>query len=152
MWTLLGIINKNLIVAIPVMMVFGFIFGITFQAAFLKSLIIPFTFLMVYPMMVTLKIKKVFEGGDIKAQVLTQCINFGIIPLNFKNEKNYGGIDQGDELEIPNIKKRLKDGEKIIVENKTKGTEFEVTYDLSERQKMILLAGGTLAYMKKQAK
>lgn len=79
-------------------------------------------------------------------------INFGIIPLNFKNEKDYEGIDQGDELEIPNVKKRLKDGGTIVVENKTKGTEFEVTYDLSERQKMILLAGGTLAYMKKQAK
>ena len=94
MWTFLGIINKNLIIAIPVMMVFGFIFGITFQSTFLKSLIIPFTFLMVYPMMVTLKVKKVFEGGDIKAQIWTQCINFGIIPfvafglgsLFFKNQ------------------------------------------------------------------
>jgi ACR3 family arsenite efflux pump ArsB/nucleotide-binding universal stress UspA family protein len=36
---------------------------------------------MVYPMMVTLKIKKVFEGGDVKAQVVTQLINFGIIPF-----------------------------------------------------------------------
>ncbi len=79
-------------------------------------------------------------------------INFGIIPLNFKNEKDYKGIDQGDELEIPNIKKKLENGETIVVKNKTKGTEFEVTHDLSERQKMILLAGGTLAYMKKQAK
>lgn len=79
-------------------------------------------------------------------------INFGIIPLNFKNEKDYEGIDQGDELEIPNIKKKLENGETIVVKNKTKGTEFEVTHDLSERQKMILLAGGTLAYMKKQAK
>ncbi len=81
MWKYLTLINKNLIIAIPVMMILGFIFGITFQAAFLKSLIIPFTFLMVYPMMVTLKIKKVFEGGDIKAQVLTQCINFAIVPF-----------------------------------------------------------------------
>jgi aconitate hydratase len=79
-------------------------------------------------------------------------INFGIIPLNFKNEKDYEGIDQGDELMIPNIKKKLENGETIVVKNKTKGTEFEVTHDLSERQKMILLAGGTLAYMKKQAK
>jgi len=79
-------------------------------------------------------------------------INFGIIPLNFKNEKDYEGIDQGDELEIPNIKKKLENRETIVVKNKTKGTEFEVTHDLSERQKMILLAGGTLAYMKKQAK
>jgi hypothetical protein len=35
------------------------------------------------------------------------------------------------------------------VKNITKGTEFEATYDLSDRQKKILLAGGTLAMMKK---
>ena len=81
MWKYLTLINKNLIIAIPVMMILGFIYGIIFQTAFLKNLIIPFTFLMVYPMMVTLKIKKVFEGGDLKAQVLTQFINFGIVPF-----------------------------------------------------------------------
>ncbi|MCF8069818.1 MAG: universal stress protein [Desulfobacterales bacterium] len=81
MWKFLGSINKNLIIAIPVTMVFGFIYGMFFPAAFLKNLIIPFTFLMVYPMMVTLKIKKVFEGGDLKAQILTQLINFGIVPF-----------------------------------------------------------------------
>ena len=81
MWKVLGKISKNLIIAIPVMMISGFIFGIIFNAAFLKSLIIPFTFLMVYPMMVTLNIQKVFEGGDGKAQILTQIINFGIVPF-----------------------------------------------------------------------
>ncbi len=81
MWKWLGKINKHLVVAIPMMMVLGFFYGLAFEASFLKSLIIPFTFLMVYPMMVTLKIRKVFEGGDTKAQVLTQAINFGVVPF-----------------------------------------------------------------------
>ena len=81
MWKLLQNINKNLIVAIPVLMAAGFVAGLYLEAAPLKQLIVPFTFLMVYPMMVTLKIKKVFEGGDAKAQILTQLINFGIIPF-----------------------------------------------------------------------
>lgn len=81
MWTLLGRLNKNLIVAIPVLMVLGFLFGWKFQAQGLKNLILPFTFLMVYPMMVTLKLRKVLEGGDGKAQFLTQFINFAIIPF-----------------------------------------------------------------------
>jgi len=81
MWKFLGMINKNLVTAIPLMMVLGFVFGITFESGFLKNLIVPFTFLMVYPMMVTLKIRKVLEGGDMKAQILTQCINFGIVPF-----------------------------------------------------------------------
>ena len=75
-------------------------------------------------------------------------INFGILPLNFKDESDYDGIDQGDELEIPNIKKLLSEGKNLIVKNKTKGTEFEVVYSLSDRQKDVLLAGGTLSYMK----
>ena len=81
MWKLLQTINKNLIVTIPVMMVTGFATGLLTNAAPLKQLIVPFTFLMVYPMMVTLKIKKVIEGGDTKAQILTQVLNFGIIPF-----------------------------------------------------------------------
>ncbi len=81
MWTLLTKINKNLIIAIPVMLIAGFIFGVFVKAGFLKSLILPFTFLMVYPMMVTLKIKQVLEGGDGKAQIYTQLINFAIIPF-----------------------------------------------------------------------
>jgi ACR3 family arsenite efflux pump ArsB len=81
MWSLLSTINKKLIIAIPIMMAAGFLYGLAVPADNLKALIIPFTFLMVYPMMVTLRIKKVLEGGDGKAQLLTQLINFGIIPF-----------------------------------------------------------------------
>jgi ACR3 family arsenite transporter len=82
MWTLLGILNKRLIIGIPLMMVAGMICGLWTDAAFLKKLILPFTFLMVYPMMVTLKLKQIFEGGDTKAQLLTQIINFTVIPFS----------------------------------------------------------------------
>ena len=78
-------------------------------------------------------------------------VNFGIAPLLFKNPADYDAIEQGDELEIPSIREKIKAGEDLVVENKTKGTKFEVTYQLSERQKQILLAGGTLAYMKGKA-
>ena len=81
MWSMLTKLNKNLLLAIPVMMLAGFVFGVAVDAAFLKALIIPFTFLMVYPMMVTLKLKKVMEGGDGKAQLLTQLINFCVVPF-----------------------------------------------------------------------
>ncbi len=81
MWSIISKITKNLVFAIPAMMVFGFLYGHYFDSTMLKNLIVPFTFLMVYPMMVTLKIKKVFEGGDTKAQLLTQLINFAVIPF-----------------------------------------------------------------------
>jgi ACR3 family arsenite efflux pump ArsB len=85
MWSILIKINKNLISAIPVMMAAGFLFGISADKstiADLKNLIMPFTFLMVYPMMVTLNIKHLKEGlGNIRLQVLTQAINFLVVPF-----------------------------------------------------------------------
>ena len=81
MWKILGWLNKRLILAIPTLMVFGFVYGLLFPAAGLKQLIVPFTFLMVYPMMVTLKVRTVFERGGGKAQLLAQVINFGVIPF-----------------------------------------------------------------------
>lgn len=81
MWQFLAKINQNLTLAIPMMMLTGFMLGVWIDAGFLKHLILPFTFLMVYPMMVTLNLKKVLEGGDFKAQWLAQAINFGVIPF-----------------------------------------------------------------------
>ena len=85
MWKFLIKINKKLIIAIPVMMIAGFLFGISVDKSLLKqlkALIIPFTFLMVYPMMVTLNIKHLKDGiKNVKLQLLTQVINFCIIPF-----------------------------------------------------------------------
>lgn len=76
-------------------------------------------------------------------------INFGILPLTFVSESDYDNIGQGDEIEIPNIKDVLKEGGKLVAKDKTKGFDFELKYDLSERQKEIVLAGGTLSFLKK---
>jgi aconitate hydratase len=38
-----------------------------------------------------------------------------------------------------------------MVKNNTKNIEFDVEYNLSDRQKEIILAGGTLAYMKSKS-
>jgi aconitate hydratase len=75
-------------------------------------------------------------------------INFGIIPLTFKTESDYDLIDSGDEIQIPNIRKVLSKNEPLIVKNLTKKKDFEVNYELSERQRNILLAGGMLSYIK----
>ncbi len=84
MWSFLISINKKLIYAIPVMMGLGFIFGkcVDVQTVKqLKSLIVPLTFLMVYPMMVTLNIRHLHEGiKNVKLQLVTQLINFLVIP------------------------------------------------------------------------
>jgi ACR3 family arsenite efflux pump ArsB/predicted transcriptional regulator len=62
-------------------MLFALFYGYFNEVNYLKNLIIPLTFLMVLPMMITLPIRKVFEGGDIKVQLVTQCLNFAITPF-----------------------------------------------------------------------
>lgn len=85
MWKALFKVNKNLIKAIPIMLVAGFIFGSVTDPGFtvrLKSLIMPLTFLMVYPMMVTLNVIHLLHGlKNVKLQLVTQLINFAIIPF-----------------------------------------------------------------------
>ncbi|VGO22378.1 bile acid:sodium symporter [Pontiella sulfatireligans] len=81
MLTLLRNIQKRLIIAIPAIMLLGFAAGLLWNPAPLKQWIVPLTFLMVYPMMVNLQLKKVIEGGDGKVQLVTQLLNFTIIPL-----------------------------------------------------------------------
>ncbi len=81
MWNLLQTVSKNLVLAIPAVMILGFAGGLLGDISWLKGLIVPFTFLMVYPMMVTLKINQVFSGGDVRAQIITQLVNFGLVQI-----------------------------------------------------------------------
>ena len=82
MLKILQFLQKNLIWTVPVFMVAGFISGIIMEdTSFLKNLILPLTFLMVYPMMVTMQFKKIFEKGGGKVQLTAQLINFGLIPF-----------------------------------------------------------------------
>ncbi|MBD3382130.1 MAG: aconitate hydratase [candidate division Zixibacteria bacterium] len=79
----------------------------------------------------------------------TNLVNFGILPLTFKNAADYDRLKAGDELVITDIIKKLDKREDLTVENKTQGASFEVSYDLSDRQIELLKAGGLLNYTKK---
>jgi len=76
-------------------------------------------------------------------------INFGIMPLSFVNKDDYNFIAQGDALEIPGIRKALQGTTNTVtIIDTTKGKEFEASFDLSDRDKKIILAGGSLNYIK----
>lgn len=84
MWKILLRLNKNLVYAIPALMIAGLIFGNIANrqvVAGMKVLIIPLTFLMVYPMMVTLNIKHLKQGLQPRIQGSALVINFAIIPF-----------------------------------------------------------------------
>lgn len=81
MWRMLAFLQQRLTIAIPVMLVLGFIFGVQVDASPLQFLVLPFTFLMVYPMMVNLRLQELTHLSDLPLQGVTQGINFLVIPF-----------------------------------------------------------------------
>lgn len=73
-------------------------------------------------------------------------INAGILPLNFKNEADYDKISQSDELSLEGVKTAIVNNQPIVLKNLTNGESYELKYDLTKRQKDIILAGGLLNY------
>ncbi|MBI5237400.1 MAG: aconitate hydratase [Deltaproteobacteria bacterium] len=79
-------------------------------------------------------------------------INFGILPLTFENPADYGSIDDGDELELTNLKAGLTKGDTLTLKNHTKNKEIKLKHGYSERQIETILVGGTLNYTKQKTK
>lgn len=75
--------------------------------------------------------------------------NFGIAPLEFIRDEDYESIEQGDVIQIENIRKQLKSGSDVVVKNISKGRVFEVRHTLSGRQLKALLDGGIINTFKK---
>jgi len=74
-------------------------------------------------------------------------INFGILPLTFKNPEDYDRINQGDKISFPGLRLLVEEGgqEIPIIAN---GREVMTLLNVSERQRKELLAGGTLNFVR----
>ena len=75
---------------------------------------------------------------------LANLVNFGIIPLTFKNPADYDSMDLGDVLKI--FVGNLKGDIKLL--NETKGTEIKLEHALSVLDTEILKLGGKLPWVK----
>jgi aconitate hydratase len=75
---------------------------------------------------------------------LANLINFGIVPLTFKNPADYDALEPGDliQVTIGNLQGT------IVLRNVTDGTEAELTHTLSALDAQILKAGGKLPWIK----
>ena len=74
----------------------------------------------------------------------SNLINFGILPLAFKDPDEFIRIQQGDYLRIAGLRKGLRTGGLLTIENETQKRSFEVLHGLNQREIEILLAGGLL--------
>lgn len=74
----------------------------------------------------------------------SNLINSGILPLTFVNEEDYDSLNQGDTLEVRNIREALKKGETVVIHNISQNRYIPVKYTLTQRERDIILAGGML--------
>lgn len=73
-------------------------------------------------------------------------VNFGIIPLTFKNPKDYDWVIQNDIIILENVIKQIQSG--FTLKAKINNREVELMHDLTPRQKEIIIAGGMLNYVR----
>jgi aconitate hydratase len=73
--------------------------------------------------------------------------NFGILPLTFKNPKDYETIQPGDQVVFPEIRRRLKAGDTEIPVG-IGARRIIALLEVSPREREHLLAGGTLNFVR----
>lgn len=76
-------------------------------------------------------------------------VNFGILPLEFKNPADYEAIELNNEVELKDLPEILQNKSfKIRINNK----DVEVKHALSQRQIELLVEGGLINWVKKDLK
>jgi aconitate hydratase len=72
-------------------------------------------------------------------------VNFGILPLTFGAPADYDRVQQGDVLELPDLRERLGDGRELELVNQTRHETYVVRHQLSPRQVEIVRAGSLIS-------
>ena len=73
--------------------------------------------------------------------------NFGIVPLTFKDPKDYETIQLGDQMTFPEIRRHLEAGDTEIPAL-IGGRRIITLLEVSTRERQHLLAGGTLNFVR----
>lgn len=79
---------------------------------------------------------------------LANLVNWGILPIVFKNDADYERISQGDILEVDCS--GLKEGTNVRVYNKTKDEVYSLSTPLCQQQLNAVKAGGFINMLKKR--
>jgi len=74
-------------------------------------------------------------------------VNSGIIPLEFMNPADYDRIEKFDSLVFRNIRTSMREVGAVVGLDTTKGFQFLLKCDVSERERGILAAGGMVRYV-----
>ena len=77
-------------------------------------------------------------------------INFGIVPFEFKNAADWDKLEQGDILQIKDLRSAIKNSDSVIATLVGKDIGIPLTFNISERQAEIILKGGVINYVKQK--
>lgn len=77
-------------------------------------------------------------------------INFGVLPLTFKDPSDYDKISMYDELIMTNLRAHLKTKEPLIMKNKTTGKEIALIHAYSERELEALIDGSLISFVRQK--
>ena len=75
----------------------------------------------------------------------------GILPLVFTNADDHGAVTVGDEWIIEDVRSRLAGGARRFLCRSSSGGALELEADLRAREREIVLAGGTLGFLRARA-
>lgn len=77
----LGSLSSRLVLLVPLSMVLGLIVGLSVDLAPLKSLVLPATMFMVYPMLVNFRPSEALDLADVKAVSVAMALDFLVLPV-----------------------------------------------------------------------
>jgi ACR3 family arsenite efflux pump ArsB len=80
-WSFLGLLQRQLVWAIPIAMVLGLAVGAVADVRALRPLILPVTILMIYPIMVTLDVRTLVAECRVRLLTLVLAANLVLLPL-----------------------------------------------------------------------
>jgi aconitate hydratase len=75
-------------------------------------------------------------------------ISQSILPLLFREEDDYERVSRGDTWKIEGVRESIAVGEQTLVVHTDDGTKIELEIRLSPREREVLLAGGTLKFLR----
>ncbi len=75
-------------------------------------------------------------------------VNFGVLPLTFKNESDFDKINAGDVISFSQLRKSLEKGNEITATIKPKDIQIQCVHSMSKRQVDIMLKGGLINWVK----
>jgi aconitate hydratase len=76
-------------------------------------------------------------------------INFGILPLIFRNKADYALLERGDRVEL--AKEELAPEGTVELRLPDRGERIEAVNDMSPQELDIVLAGGRLEYVRSRS-